>query len=152
MNIIAAVLLATHIGFAAVDLDTGHTAMRNQDDRFPMGSVYKLPIAMTILRKVDRGEFKLDQKVTIEPKDFAAGFSPIRDNAHGKPVTMTIAEMIDAVVRVSDNTPSDWVLVSREGAALLAKEIRARSPRPPGLKPVSRPWTDDYSNIVQILK
>ena len=51
-----------------------------------------------------------------------------------------------------DNTPSDWVLVSRDPAELSSKEIRARAPRPAGLKPGSRPWTDDYSNLVQILK
>jgi len=37
---------------------------------FPMHSVYKLPISMAVLQRVDRGELKLDQQVKVEPSDF----------------------------------------------------------------------------------
>ncbi|MBI3939050.1 MAG: fused MFS/spermidine synthase [Betaproteobacteria bacterium] len=51
-----------------------------------------------------------------------------------------------------DHTTSDWVLVSRERAALDADEIEARSPEAPEERADWRTWTDDYSNLVQILK
>jgi SAM-dependent methyltransferase len=51
-----------------------------------------------------------------------------------------------------DHTKTDWVLIAREPAALEAKEIKAASPQPPEDRPGWRTWTDDYSNLVQILK
>ncbi len=47
---------------------------------------------------------------------------------------------------------SDWVLVSRDAAALRHKEIVAAGAVPAEDRPEWRTWTDDYSNLVQILK
>jgi hypothetical protein len=52
----------------------------------------------------------------------------------------------------SDHTKTDWVLVSRDKKALEAPEIKAVSPTAPEARPEWRTWTDDYSNLVQILK
>lgn len=52
----------------------------------------------------------------------------------------------------SSRTTSDWVLVSRDPGALAAKEIEAVSPEEPEDRDDWRTWTDDYSNLVQILK
>jgi spermidine synthase len=51
-----------------------------------------------------------------------------------------------------DKTSSDWVLLSRSKAALETPQIEAVSPEPPGEEEGWRTWTDDYSNLVQILK
>lgn len=47
---------------------------------------------------------------------------------------------------------SDWILVSRDAKALARKEIRAAGAEPVAERPELRVWTDDYSNVVQILK
>jgi SAM-dependent methyltransferase/MFS family permease len=46
---------------------------------------------------------------------------------------------------------SDWVLVSRDPAALKREPI-ATSAQPAEERPEWRTWTDDYSNLIQILK
>ncbi len=51
-----------------------------------------------------------------------------------------------------DRTQSDWVLVSRDKAALEAKEIEELEHEELEDPPDWRTWTDDYSNLVQILK
>jgi SAM-dependent methyltransferase len=51
-----------------------------------------------------------------------------------------------------DHTTTDWVLISRDPAALEAKEIKEANPEVPEERPTWRVWTDDYSNLVQILK
>ena len=51
-----------------------------------------------------------------------------------------------------DHTKTDWVLIARDPKVLQAKEIAAAAPEPPEEKPGWRTWTDDYSNLVQILK
>ena len=49
-------------------------------------------------------------------------------------------------------TQSDWVLVSRDPKALQEKEIEAAGAAPVKERENLRTWTDDYSNLVQILK
>ena len=51
-----------------------------------------------------------------------------------------------------DHTTTDWVLVSRDPKALQAPQIAAASPEAPEEQPGWRTWSDDYSNLVQILK
>jgi len=47
---------------------------------------------------------------------------------------------------------SDWVLVSRDEKALAAPAIATAGGEPAEDRPEWRTWTDDYSNLIQILK
>jgi hypothetical protein len=49
-------------------------------------------------------------------------------------------------------TSSDWVLVSADGAVFHDVAFKSSSVQPARLRPNLRPWTDDYSNLFQILK
>ncbi len=98
------------IGVTAIDLDSGKRVSVRGTERFPMGSVYKFPIALAALRMADTGRLRLDQEVTIEPKDFSPGWSPLRDRANGQPVTRTVKELLHDMVAVSDNTACDTLL------------------------------------------
>ena len=51
-----------------------------------------------------------------------------------------------------DHTTTDWVLVSRDRKALEAPQILAASPEAAETEAGWRTWTDDYSNLVQILR
>lgn len=118
---IAALLLATLftlppqksdavIGVTAIHLESGRRLSVRGNERFPMGSVYKFPIALAVLRRIDTGTLSLGQLVTIEPKDFGPGWSPLRDGANGQALTLTVAELLAQMVSVSDNTASDALL------------------------------------------
>lgn len=93
------------IGVAAVDLQTGKRIAVRSTERFPMGSVYKVPIAIEVLRTQ-----QLNRVITIEPKDFSPGWSPLRDDAHFRPIVMTIEQLTEAMVKLSDNTACDALL------------------------------------------
>ncbi|HLM60699.1 MAG TPA: serine hydrolase, partial [Pyrinomonadaceae bacterium] len=58
------------VGVAATVLETGESISLNANERFPMQSVYKLPIGMTVMRQIDVGKIKLEQKVRVEKEDF----------------------------------------------------------------------------------
>jgi hypothetical protein len=47
---------------------------------------------------------------------------------------------------------SDWVLVSDDAAVFSQSFFKARGIEPAKVRPGLRPWTDDYSNLFQILK
>ena len=113
------------IGVAAIHLESGRRIEVRGDERFPMGSVYKFPIALEVLRRVDAGTLSLEQRYTIDPKDFAPGFSPVRDRAKGRPVRMSLAQLVESTVSVSDNTTSDFLLrlVTPEALSRRMKEL-----------------------------
>lgn len=104
------------IGVSAVDLKTGQRISVRGNERFPMGSVFKLPIALSVLRRLD-----LDEKVTIEPADFSPGWSPLRDRAKGQPIRTDVRGLLEAMLRDSDNTACDY-FIRRLGAATITSD------------------------------
>jgi len=99
------------VGVAVMLLETGKSADFKGHDRFPMHSVYKLPIAMAVLRRVDRGELKLDQLIKVEKSDFVRQgmYSPVRDK-YPEGAQLTIAELLRYTVGESDGSASDVLL------------------------------------------
>jgi len=109
------------VGFSALVLETGESAALHGTDKFPMQSVYKFPIAMAVLAKVDRGELSLEEKVRVlksdlPPKDI---HSPLRDKHPEGEVDFTVSELIQAAVSVSDGTASDVLMRLAGGAAAI---------------------------------
>ena len=99
------------VGVYAEVLETHETAGLNEDERFPMQSVYKLPICMAVLDAANRGRFALAMKVRIQPTDLAppALHSPLRD-ANPQGGIFTIEELVHAAIAESDGTASDSLL------------------------------------------
>ena len=98
------------IGVSAIHLQSGKRLSLRGAERFPMGSVYKFPIALAVLRRIDAGRLSFDRVVTIEPRDFSPGHSPLRDAARGRAIELTIRELLRHMVTTSDNTASDALL------------------------------------------
>ena len=89
-----------------------------------MASVFKFPVALVVLQRVDAGDFKLDDPITIQPPQFSRGHSPLRDSANGKPVTVSVKRLIELMVVESDNTAVDY-FIRRLGGATITSRIRA---------------------------
>src|SRR5438445_12974961 len=104
------------VGVAAQILESGEPAALHADEHFPMHSVYKLPISMAVLQRVDRGELKLDQLVRVEPSDFVRKgmSSPVRDK-YPDGAELTIAELLRYTICESDASPSDALMKLRGG-------------------------------------
>ena len=139
------------VGAAAVVIETGEAAFLNGDERFPMQSVYKLPIAMAVLEQVRRGRLALDEKVGVTKDDMVRkGMrSPLRDeNPNGG--EYTIRELIRLSMVESDGTASDVLLriMGDRGdtQAFLTRigifEIKVVDPE----KEIGRDWNTQYRN------
>lgn len=75
-----------------------------------MQSVFKFPIALAMLSEIDKGRFSLDQKIDIKKNELLPGlWSPIREK-YPDGVTLTIAEIIEYTVALSDNVGCDILL------------------------------------------
>lgn len=105
------------VGAAAVVLETGEAALLNADQRYPMQSVYKLPISMAVMDQVRLGKLDLDEKIGVTKEDMvrAGQRSPLRDgNPNGG--EFTIRELIRLALVESDGTASDVLMRVAGGA------------------------------------
>jgi beta-lactamase class A len=101
-----------HVGAAVMLVETGKTVSWNGNQRFPMQSVYKLPIAIAILQLVDSGRLQLDRKVRLQERDLppASVHSPLRDQYPHGDAALSIRELLRAMIVESDGTASDLLL------------------------------------------
>ncbi|HET6226228.1 MAG TPA: class A beta-lactamase, subclass A2 [Bacteroidia bacterium] len=96
------------IGVALYDFEKGDMLSINGDGHFPMQSVFKLPVAVTLLNEIDKGKFSLDQKVVITRKELLPKtWSPMRDDHPQGNVQLSLAEILSYTVSKSDNNGCD---------------------------------------------
>jgi len=99
------------VGVAVELLETKESIRLNGQERFPMQSVYKFPIAMAVLQRVDESTLKLDQMVRVTTNDFVSAkqHSPLRD-AHRHGAELSVSNLLQLVVSESDGTACDVLL------------------------------------------
>src|SRR5579883_1887781 len=84
------------VGASAQVLETGKVVLAlDAKSRYPMQSVYKLPIAMAALAEVDRGKLNLDGTMHVDPSEYISKdqHSPLRDD-HPKGADVPLRELI----------------------------------------------------------
>lgn len=116
-----------------------------------MQSVYKFPIAMTVLHQVDAGKVKLDELLVIEKSDFVRKgmHSPIRDkNPNG--TQAKVSELLRLAVSESDGTASDVLLDLAGGARAVDGFLKAIEIQnvlvADSEKAIGRDWETQYRN------
>lgn len=98
------------LGAAVLLIETGEMVSLRGQEHFPMQSVYKLPIAMAVLSRVDRGGARLDQMVSVDSADIAQVHSPIREHYPNGGISLSITDLLHGAIVESDGTASDVLL------------------------------------------
>ena len=101
------------LGVAVLDTGSGARVDHRGDERFPMCSTFKLLGAAAVLKRVDGGKDKLDRRIVFSAKDIVVN-SPITEKHIGGD-GMTLAEICEAAMTVSDNTAGNLILASLGG-------------------------------------
>lgn len=101
------------LGVGLMNLESGEHFTWAGDRRFPMQSVFKVPLAACVLKAMDSGQIKGSETLTISDKDLSPAWSPIGDAWPGR-AAYTVDELLAAAVVDSDNTAAD-VLMKRIG-------------------------------------
>ena len=110
--------------FARV-LESHDSAGLNDTERFPMQSVYKLPIAMAVLDQVEHKALTLNQKVSLSAGDMVPiVHSPLHDRYPRGGVDISVRDLIRAAIVDSDGTASDVLLRLAGGAARVTAYLR----------------------------
>lgn len=91
----------------------------------PMQSVFKLPLALTILHQVEQGRFTLDQPIPFEKSDLILPkpYSPLQDKYPEAGVDVPLRELLEMTVSLSDNTAADLLLRVAGGANVVVEYI-----------------------------
>jgi beta-lactamase class A len=112
------------VGVALIHVESGALVAMNGERRYPMASVYKLPIAVELLTQVSQGKLSLDRQVTIGASDIRACCTLSRYYPQGG-VTLSVGDLLELMIIESDNTAADSVLRLVGGPAVVEQRMRA---------------------------
>ena len=98
------------VGVAARNLASGAEAHVNADDLYPMASCFKVPVMVEVLRQVDAGALRLDDRLTLTEADKSPGSTLIHCHEGLRP---SVRDLLYLMITLSDNTATDmlWRLV-----------------------------------------
>ena len=98
-----------HVGYYAVNFETGRTMSWRADERFVMCSTFKASLGALILRHVDLRQDDLDARIAYGPSDIQDWWAPVA-KANLQKGGLTVREMCEAAVEQSDNTCASLLL------------------------------------------
>jgi beta-lactamase class A len=111
------------LGVALRDTGSGAELLHRADQRFPMTSTFKTLVAAAVLARVDSGQEQLARRIPVQPADIVPYAPVTQPRVGGEP--MTLAELCDAAVAVSDNSAANLLLRTIGGPAGLTAWIRS---------------------------
>jgi len=103
------------LGVAILDTQTGGKAGHRGDERFPMCSTFKALAAAAVLARVDAGEQLLTRRIRFEASEVVPYSPATKPRAGGE--GMTLAELCEAAITLSDNTAANLLLANIGGPA-----------------------------------
>ncbi len=109
------------LGVAVLDTSSGEVIGHRLDERFPLCSTSKALTAGAILARADAGSLRLDSPITITAADLLS-YAPVAKAHVGG--ALTIAELCDAAITVSDNTAANLLVAALGGPAAVTAFVR----------------------------
>jgi beta-lactamase class A len=110
------------LGVAILDTGDGRRFGHRADERFLMCSTHKVLTVGAVLARVDRGAERLDRRVVFG-RDAVLSWAPLTSRRVGAP-GMSVAELCQAAITVSDNTADNLLLASLGGPAAVTAFAR----------------------------
>jgi beta-lactamase class A len=112
------------IGAALIHLESGATVEIRADERFPMASVVKLPIAIEVLTQIHQRRLTLDRVVSLSANDIRPCCTLERRHPNGG-VSLTVGELLTLAIVESDNTAADALLRLVGGVDAVERRLRS---------------------------
>ncbi len=110
------------LGVAMLDGASGKLVSQRGDERFALCSTFKFLAAAFVLVRVDRGEESLSRRVIYSKSDLVTYSPTTEKHVEGG---LTIAEICEAAMVLSDNTAGNLLLDSFGGPAGLTAFMRS---------------------------
>lgn len=151
------------VGVSVLGFENNFKYSRNGDKKLPTLSVFKFHIACAVLDLVDKGKLSLDQKLFFKKEDMLENtWSPIREKYPDANVSLTLGEVLDYTVALSDNNGCDLLLKLIGGTQTVQKFMDSKGIKGFQIKrnedDMHKNWKTQYDNYstpnsaVQVLK
>ena len=123
-------IVASHhakIGIVIENADGSEQAHYHSGDFFPMQSVFKFPIALAVLDKVDKGELRFNQRIFLKKSDLRPNtWSPLREKYKNGNVYVSLKEILRTTMKDSDNNGCDILLKLAGGPGAVTAYLREK--------------------------
>lgn len=134
------------VGVAALHLSHGPLVSFNGNEKFPLASVCKVPVAMNILALVDEGKLRLDQQIEVLPRDVNSEASAIATRWPAQR-QFPLRELVEQMVAQSDNTAVETLFRIGGGAPAIAARMRTWNIQGVRVDRSERQWTLDRHGV-----
>ena len=111
------------LGVAVLEVESGASVDHRGDERFVMCSTFKLLLAAQVLDRVQQGDERLSRRVHYASSRLVP-YSPASGPRAGDGGGMTISELCEAAVVLSDNTAANLLLAEHGGPRGLTDWLR----------------------------
>jgi beta-lactamase class A len=111
------------VGVSVVHAPSGKSVSLGGGERFPMASVFKLPVAVVVLKRVDDGKLRLEEALSVVRGDLRP-----RGPLYGrfKPgMTVTVGQLLDDMMVESDGSSADLLIRRLGGTKTVQDDLKA---------------------------
>ncbi|MBD5654344.1 MAG: class A beta-lactamase [Candidatus Eremiobacteraeota bacterium] len=112
------------LGVYAREIGSGRTIAYRASDSFPMCSTFKVLLVGAVLQRVDRGRERLERHIAYTKADLLDYASVT--TAHVAIGMLSVGQLCEAAIVVSDNTAANLLLRTVGGPAGVTAFVRAR--------------------------
>nr|WP_288355489.1 serine hydrolase [uncultured Pseudomonas sp.] len=120
------------LGVYVKDLHSNLAVTLRAEERWYMASGIKVPVAIAVLRGVERGDWQLDTRLSLEADDFVDGAGST--NQYGPGERLSVRFLLEQMIIYSDNTATDRLI---RLAGLDAVNGLVRELVPEGFEPIT---------------
>jgi beta-lactamase class A len=139
------------VGVSVLGFENNFKFSKNGDKPLPTLSVFKFHIACAVLDLVDQGKLSLDQKIFFKKEDILENtWSPIREKYPEANVSLSLGEVLDYTVALSDNNGCDMLLRLIGGTETVQKFMDSKGVKGFQIKhnedDMHKNWKTQYEN------
>lgn len=111
------------MGLYIKHVESGKELAIDADKIFPLGSVFKIPVMMEVFRQANEGIISMDEKLTLENRNFCIGAGILQFLSPG--TEFTIRDLVTLMIVATDNTASEmlWKRIGIQRVNMLMKEL-----------------------------
>jgi beta-lactamase class A len=112
------------VGVGSIHLKSGNAFYYNENVRYPMASTYKVPIAVQLLSRMEKGEIELLDMVKVEKTDLHPGSGTISRLLDDPGVILSLHNLLELMLLISDNSATDLCLKAAGGSEAVTQKMR----------------------------
>ena len=112
------------LGVAALDTGSNRWLVHDETSRYAMASTFKLPLAAAMYAGAAAARWQVNDEIAFGAEDLLDWAPRVRSAFAAGRLAMTIEELCEAVIVVSDNTAANLLLAKLGGPAALTQFFR----------------------------